>query len=340
MKINEAETLRTELDSLKQIYSNFEKNMEVSMKNEKELKEEINNLQVKLNQVEVQYLEALSEKSKLVQELNELVNQKTGLLAELDEVKEELFLFKDQYHKKMEELQSQKSKLELTVSELEFNNADLHSRLAKMQTELSRPTLNASFQVNTSEVVDLTNRLIPINQVSPYIRQISNSSKTFVPEDEIKTRGLFSIVISQKSLDSERIEANSSPDLGIESDQGRFSSLEVQTQVSRPLLETIEITESMNNSLVGDESVHRCVCGNKSCYQKSIELTIENNTLKKKLMKTRRALEETVTQLTLANQRKKQVEKNICRQIHKTSQVLREAKANLDSGSDTDCQKK
>lgn len=62
----------------------------------------------------------------------------------------------------------------------------------------------------------------------------------------------------------------------------------------------------------------------------------ENNELKKRLMTTRKALEDTVAQLSLANQRKKQVEKTICRQIHKTSQVLRKAKANLDSGSETD----
>lgn len=50
----------------------------------------------------------------------------------------------------------------------------------------------------------------------------------------------------------------------------------------------------------------------------------------------KRALEETAAQLSLANQRKKQVEKTICKQIHKTSQVLRKAKANLDSGSESD----
>lgn len=71
-----------------------------------------------------------------------------------------------------------------------------------------------------------------------------------------------------------------------------------------------------------------------------MELSQENNNLKKKLLKTRKALEDTVTQLSIANQRKKLVEKNICRQIHKTSQVLREAKANLDSGSETDFNKK
>lgn len=79
---------------------------------------------------------------------------------------------------------------------------------------------------------------------------------------------------------------------------------------------------------------------NNHCCQKTAEMANENVELKRKLLRTRRALEETVTQLTIANQRKKQVEKSICRQIHKTSQVLRKAKANLDSGSETDAYKK
>lgn len=75
---------------------------------------------------------------------------------------------------------------------------------------------------------------------------------------------------------------------------------------------------------------------NEQCCLKTKEIVNENNDLRKRLLRTRRALEETVSQLTIANQRKKQVEKTICKQIHKTSQVLRKAKANLDSGSEND----
>lgn len=67
-----------------------------------------------------------------------------------------------------------------------------------------------------------------------------------------------------------------------------------------------------------------------------MEISNENNELKKQLFRMRHALDETANQLNLANQRKKQVEKTICKQIHKTSQVLRKAKANLDSGTESD----
>lgn len=72
------------------------------------------------------------------------------------------------------------------------------------------------------------------------------------------------------------------------------------------------------------------------CCQRTLEIAHENNDLKRKLQSMRRALQDTLSQLNLANQRKKQVEKTICKQIHKTSQVLRKAKANLDSGSESD----
>lgn len=81
------------------------------------------------------------------------------------------------------------------------------------------------------------------------------------------------------------------------------------------------------------------VLANELCCAKTKEIITENSELRRRLLRTRRALEETVTQLTIANQRKKQVEKAICKQIHKTSQVLRIAKANLNSGSESDLTK-
>lgn len=75
---------------------------------------------------------------------------------------------------------------------------------------------------------------------------------------------------------------------------------------------------------------------NEHCCQKMLEVTYENNDLKRKIQKLRKLLQDTINQLNLANQRKKQVENTICKQIHKTSQVLRQAKANLNSGTETE----
>ncbi|XP_044750220.1 centrosomin-like isoform X2 [Coccinella septempunctata] len=335
-KINEIEALNLELNVLREALEDSKKSAKLSELVEKSMKEEINGLQAKVNRVEAQFAEAVKEKDRLKKELVDECRKRAELERKYAEIEKEMLSLRDSYDKDVTMLHGYRSKLELKVSELEFSNADLHNRLAKLQSELNEQCRSVS-----PPVVDV-NRSVPINQVPPYSRQISNNSQSYVSEDEVKARGVFSIVVPQKSFDSERIESNASPDLGIESDQGRFSSLEVvQGQVSRPLQQTLEIAESMNNLLDGDNnSLQGSTCDNKSCHQKSLELFQENNNLKKKLLKTRKALEDTVTQLTLANQRKKLVEKNICRQIHKTSQVLREAKANLDSGSETDFHKK
>jgi hypothetical protein len=56
--------------------------------------------------------------------------------------------------------------------------------------------------------------------------------------------------------------------------------------------------------------------------------------LKRRLTKTHCALEETMAQLTAANQRKKQVERAICKQLHKTHHILRTARVSLKETAD------
>lgn len=74
------------------------------------------------------------------------------------------------------------------------------------------------------------------------------------------------------------------------------------------------------------------------------KLEEENTQLRRNLQKTRHALEETLSQLTSANQHKRQyeaqlsaanqqkakVERAICRQITKTQSILKKAKVNLE----------
>ncbi|CAH1391134.1 unnamed protein product [Nezara viridula] len=96
-----------------------------------------------------------------------------------------------------------------------------------------------------------------------------------------------------------RTNNSSSPDLGIESDN-RMSSL-----------------EALPSTKPNGED-------------RSDKLELENVELRAQLAKTKQTLEDTITQLTIANQRKKQVEKAICRQLHKTHDILKQARLNLD----------
>ena len=61
------------------------------------------------------------------------------------------------------------------------------------------------------------------------------------------------------------------------------------------------------------------------------KLENENAELRRRLLRTRQALEETLTQLSAANQRKKQVERAICKQLHKTHHILKKARVNFES---------
>nr|CAD7460515.1 unnamed protein product [Timema tahoe] len=104
---------------------------------------------------------------------------------------------------------------------------------------------------------------------------------------------------------------NSSPDLGIESDPGRFSSLEAPNNTGRIQLVTVTTGEAKD----------------QPCLEQ------ENMELKRRLLRTRRTLEETLAQLTVANQRKKQMERAICRQIHKTNHILKTTRSNLEAAA-------
>jgi centrosomin len=339
--VEEVERLKSEIESLEVRMEELKDEEQRAKDKLADCEEKINLLRNDLDNATLQYSEAVLDKTKIAnekalieQELNRSVLREVDSKKRLDEVENELYELRQSHMKQLSSLQMHKSKLEVRVSELESSNAELHNRLIKIQA-------GCGDHVSSSSLPNTPNF---VNQIVSFRRQHSENSG-YTSEDHLladDVRGSSrSFNRSNQNFDIERNEANSSPDLGIESDHGRFSSLETHLNVQRPLLQTLELTESMNNLLDAETNRTQEVdCDSAHCCQKTLEMAHENSDLKRKLLRTRRALEETVTQLTLANQRKKQVEKTICKQIHKTSQVLRKAKANLDSGSETDVYKK
>lgn len=57
----------------------------------------------------------------------------------------------------------------------------------------------------------------------------------------------------------------------------------------------------------------------------------ENAELRRKLERTRRAFEKTLTQLRISNQRKEQIEKDIRHEIYKTHSVLKTVRSNIET---------
>ncbi|KRT83804.1 hypothetical protein AMK59_3983 [Oryctes borbonicus] len=355
VKRNEVDKLMAtirELEKVRKVVKVAEDKIHILEESEENLKQQlqesevdyrnrVNTLRQDLEKTNLLYSESLLEKSRILNEkaeferqLKEITQKEIEFTRQVREYKDDFEGMKDNFQKQVTHLEHQKSKLEVRISQLEQHNAELKNKLVKLQSG-DQMSLSRSAPSSSSRILDLF-----LNKTCPptYKRQNSDNSG-YTSEDATvdmsNVQKQFNPVMDLVPLDTERQQSNSSPDLGIESDHGRFSSLEISVNLTRPFLKTLELTESMSNLLNKDEQ-QLLPCNNEQCCLKTKEIVNENNDLRKRLLRTRRALEETVSQLTIANQRKKQVEKTICKQIHKTSQVLRKAKANLDSGSEND----
>lgn len=170
-------------------------------------------------------------------------------------VENELHELHQNHQRQVSALQMHKNKLEVRVSELESCNAELHNRLVKIQAGCGDGSNSGSLGSSPNFV----------NQIVSFRRQHSDNSEYLSEEqvvmDDVRATS-FTRIVSNQNFDIERHESNCSPDLGIESDQGRFSSMETHLNVQRPLLQTLELTESMSNLL--DVETNQNDCG-KTC---------------------------------------------------------------------------
>ncbi|XP_020805967.1 centrosomin isoform X1 [Drosophila serrata] len=137
---------------------------------------------------------------------------------------------------------------------------------------------------------------------------------------------------------------NSSPDLGIESDAGRISSVEL-SNAQRAMLKTVELRNGEQVAVVSQniKSDHSTSPDSKANLIASpssaatvtahdcAKVDLENAELRRKLIRTKRAFEDTYEKLRLANKAKAQVEKDIKNQILKTHNVLRNVRSNMEN---------
>ncbi|KAH8245858.1 hypothetical protein KR038_005881 [Drosophila bunnanda] len=136
---------------------------------------------------------------------------------------------------------------------------------------------------------------------------------------------------------------NSSPDLGIESDAGRISSVEL-SNAQRAMLKTVELRNgeqvvSVSQKIKSDDSTSPDSKPNLGASPSSAtaaahdcaKVDLENAELRRKLIRTKRAFEDTYEKLREANKAKAQVEKDIKNQILKTHNVLRNVRSNMEN---------
>lgn len=212
----------------------------------------INDLHKELDSVNLQYSEAVLEKTKLNNEKTSLQHKlksvdakETELMLQAAEFQKEVSEMKETFQKQIAVMENKKSKLENRISELESINAELKNKLILLQTGINEQFLSTSLPVNP-------NKLHEMYLQKNYRRQFSDNSG-YTSEDQP-----LEVIAQAAPEDMDRQNANSSPDLGIESDHGRFSSLEAN--IPRPLLQTLELTESMSNLLDAESQVQISNC--------------------------------------------------------------------------------
>uniref|UniRef100_A0A1B0ARS6 Centrosomin N-terminal motif 1 domain-containing protein n=1 Tax=Glossina palpalis gambiensis TaxID=67801 RepID=A0A1B0ARS6_9MUSC len=293
--------LKRQLDKLKVEHTEAQNTIDFLKENEEELKQSLveselsaRNLQKKLNEHTLQASKAIMERTKALHDKLELEKRLQELTRLLDD------------HK------------------TEHNN--LVTQIANLEKE-HNAVVNSKVRNHNDDGIS--------SQSGYTSEEMATQAKTNCTEGKI-------VSAAQQRLGAERLQ-NSSPDLGIESDAGRISSAEVaNTQCSMP--KTVESETDKASAVMGDEEFPEDNEGAKEVKSPPATQTLElvnlshdctkveqeNGELRRQLIRTKRALEDTYEKLRLANQRKAHLEKYIKNQIVKTHNVLKNVRSNME----------
>ncbi|KAM7341566.1 phosphodiesterase 4D interacting protein centrosomin isoform 7-T8 [Cochliomyia hominivorax] len=296
-----------QLSELQKQYIEAQRNIECLQENEQELKQTLVETEITSRNLQKQIDESTLRASKAAMERVKALNDKLQLEKRVEELTQEL----NNHEQERQVMQQQ-------IAHLEQEQQSLLERLTALQTKqqtISKNEENACNSGYTSEEVAM------------------------MPHASVN--GNQNIVVQQR-LGEQRIQ-NSSPDLGIESDAGRVSSVELNS-VQRPLLKTVEMspsskhssnesddkeglhdssTENIKPSNVPDANAASTNLQQLAKKHDCLKVEQENAELRRKLLRTKRAFEDTYEKLRNANQRKAQIEKDIKNQILKTHNVLK-----------------
>lgn len=271
MELNETKaTLHATEMQLKQLQSEEAQQKQKFRDAETQQWTKINELHKELDAVNLQYSEAVLEKTKLnnekthlEQKLKSIDAKETEVIFQAAEFQKQIDEMKEQFQKQVATMENRKTKLEIRVSELESINAELKNKLIVLQAGINEQFMSSNLDANKFYEMYGQNVATAQQQQQQqpmvYRRQFSDNSGYNSEEQMIDDGGNRQVFVVQAvGEEVDRQNANSSPDLGIESDHGRFSSLEAC--IPRPLLQTLELTESMSNLLDGDSQVQISNC--------------------------------------------------------------------------------
>ncbi|KAH8348425.1 hypothetical protein KR084_007276 [Drosophila pseudotakahashii] len=325
----------------------------------------VDNLQSQLEQHKLEAMQQLEEHERLHQEA--LERDWVALAIYQEQAQQLLELQRSlDYHQENEkelkqtlvenELASRALKKQLDESTLQASKAVMERTKAyndKLQLEKRSEELKQQLEALKEEQKKLMQKRSNSSDVS---QSGYTSEEVAVPMGPPSGQASSSKLNAAAAVVAQRVNT-SSPDLGIESDAGRISSVEL-SNAQRAMLKTVEIKnegasvqktnlegefdrilrrrdystklfffstestspDSKTNLATAAATVHDCA-----------KVDLENAELRRKLIRTKRAFEDTYEKLRLANKAKAQVEKDIKNQILKTHNVLRNVRSNMEN---------
>nr|XP_050845124.1 interaptin isoform X4 [Vespula vulgaris] len=297
--------LKRENDRLRSKIRTMEEDNETAKAKISALTKELDHLTLLHSQILVENTKLTNEKLRLEQEVRKTDNRYDMAVR----------LMQDKFNKEISDLNQMNDSHRARVEELETTNKELRRHVAVCEASDSAPSSSGVSSIPTDTTLKQTCEDI-IQEYQTY-----NPSQYWQP-------------INYQTLGG-RSKSSCSPDLGIESDAA--------VTTVRPLQDTLKITESMTNLLSDDDNGNRntaarevdsdsplpieaILAGHKYSLDEIEALKQENEMLKRRLMKTRRALEDTFQHLSTSNKNKKNVEKAITKQLMITKSILKKTR--------------
>ncbi|XP_026473546.1 centrosomin-like isoform X2 [Ctenocephalides felis] len=268
-----------------------------------------------------------------------LGEKETELIHQQTEEQEKLRQLKTEYQMQIDEMKCKEADLLQKLLEKEADYKTLCHNVDQLTVQMSEATIDKSKA--SKEKMQLEKQLSLLkSHYEKKVREMQLKISELEKESAENKNKLITLQTSNKRLlepfcgtsnenssdegaHDDRLGV-SSPDLGIDSDQGNMSNNEL-ISIERPLLKTLELTKSMTNIL----DFHK----HDQDEDKVKILEQENIALRKKIVKMRHTLQEALGQIVAANKKKRQVEKDIAEQLCKTHGVLRQVRTNLESNA-------
>ncbi|XP_069965359.1 centrosomin isoform X6 [Bactrocera oleae] len=334
------EECKAQLTELQTQYIESQRTIDYLTDNEQELKQTLITSEMEVRSLKKQLDESVLQASKFITERTKLCNEKLQLEKRLMDLQQQLSAAEIQHTTTTQR-----------VTELEALQQTLSEQLAQAQAALAAKRLNASDASQSGYASDEVQKSSTKRESnsSPDLGIHSDTGRVSSVELSNLQHSLLKTVpmpsagekvtkedikyskqdkSNMNAFASKRPQHSSSSDLGIESDTGRISSMDIKNESptrtetddsnTENKMSVANVNMSATTANAGTHPIHDC-----------IKVEQENAELRRKLVQTKRAFEETYKKLHIANQRKETFQKEIKDQILKTKNVLKYARLHM-----------